>query len=64
MEPYIYSSLLALIFAISTAILGYKGYYNRYEKLLNAVFIALKDGKISQDDVKDVITAYNDCKKG
>lgn len=62
MEEYVFSSILALLFAISTAILGAYGVWGKYRNLAFTIYTALQDGKITQEEIEEIIKAYKESK--
>lgn len=63
MEEYIITSISTIIFLITTVILGYKGYYDKYKGLAFTIYKALMDGRITEEEIEDIKKAYLDTKK-
>lgn len=63
MDEYVFTSILALLFALSTAILGAYGIWGKYRNLSYTVFRALEDGKITKEEIQDIFKAIEDLKK-
>lgn len=63
MEEFIITSISTIIFLITTLILGYKGYYDKYKGLTFTIYKALMDGRITEEEIEDIKKAYNDTKK-
>lgn len=62
MEEYIFTSVLALIFAISTAILGAYGVWGKYRNLSYTIYNALQDGKLTPEEIQEIIKAWQESK--
>ena len=62
MEEYIFTSILAFIFCISTAILGAYGLWGKYRDISFTIFNARQDGKITKEELQDIIKAFEDLK--
>lgn len=56
------SVILNIAFAIIIAVFGYNGYYSKYKTLLNTIYNALKDGKITEQEIHEILIAYEDTK--
>lgn len=62
MDEAIFTSLLAIIFAISTGVLYYTGHYDKYGKLAATIYKALMDSKITQEEIELIIQSYKESK--
>lgn len=63
MDEYIFTSILALLFAVSTAILGAYGVWGKYRDLSYTIFEALQDGRITKEEIQDIFKAIEDLKE-
>lgn len=62
MEEFVFTSILALIFAISTAVLGAYGLWGKYRNLSYTIFTALQDGKLTPEEIQEIIKAWQESK--
>ena len=62
MDEYVFTSILALIFCVSTAILGAYGMGGKYRDISFTIFNALQDGRITKEELQDIIKAFEDLK--
>lgn len=62
MEAYIITSITTFLFAIATFVLGYLN-LGKYQNLANVIYNALKDGKLTSQEVQDIIEAYKATKE-
>lgn len=62
MDEYIFTSILALLFAISTAILGAYGVWGKYRNLAYTIYTALQDQRLTEEEIQEIIKAYKESK--